>query len=435
MQTPSWAQSGGPQKLVIGVDHDDAANQQPFPQGRVFEYTDFFSRQVSAHAGDTLNFRAAPFSFHIVGLAKSEAVARSVYPVAFADKDGGQDTATGSGSAKIVIGLSNFPITGGSTSGGGSIDFTRPGGPPVCGDSDLGQPPCRFKGGNDIEVAGPNPGLTFDPTTLQPVIDPTTHQPIPKPVDWNITLDPATPLGAYQYFCFIHPGMRGKLKVVEPEDATTTQAQIDHRSAEQFKSDRRDAIDAEADANVIRSTGDPGERTYTVHMGVSAADNHVAIDEILPNKPLSLQQGDRVKYLWRDPHNVHSVKFPGDSNSDPPPFGVFDCGATVSPAFPPCLEPGDTQPEALADPGTSPPGTVLKAPADLVDSGVLAGTGYGIHPSVQTWSIRTDQTSQTATYTYHCTVHDFMQGTIKLTAGSGGDNGDDHNGGDKHSGA
>src|SRR5947209_897617 len=41
-----------PQALVIGVDHIDLDNQRP-DLGRVFEYTDFFSREASVHTGDT----------------------------------------------------------------------------------------------------------------------------------------------------------------------------------------------------------------------------------------------------------------------------------------------------------------------------------------------------------------------------------------------
>src|SRR6266852_9712208 len=75
-----------PQTLTVGVDWADPTNQQP-NAGRVFEYTDFFSRGVRIRSGDTLDFHVAPGSFHIVALAKSEKVARKVYPVALADVD------------------------------------------------------------------------------------------------------------------------------------------------------------------------------------------------------------------------------------------------------------------------------------------------------------------------------------------------------------
>src|SRR5712691_4907382 len=67
--------------LSVGVDFPDLATQNP-PAGRVFEYTDFFTGQtggtaadrvVNVHQGDVVAFTAAPFSFHIVGLAADEA--------------------------------------------------------------------------------------------------------------------------------------------------------------------------------------------------------------------------------------------------------------------------------------------------------------------------------------------------------------------------
>lgn len=95
VQLPIPAAAASP--LVIGVDHADSANQQPFA-GRVFEYTDFFSRHVTVHTGDRIDLQSAPASFHIVALARTELWARSTYPVALADNDRGglTDIATGS---------------------------------------------------------------------------------------------------------------------------------------------------------------------------------------------------------------------------------------------------------------------------------------------------------------------------------------------------
>src|SRR5689334_24575691 len=132
------AQSATSQPLVIGVDHADPANQQP-EAGRVFEYTDFFSREASIHSGDTVDFRFAPGSFHVIALAPSEAAGRSTYPLAFLDTEDPQ-VAPGTGFPKIVLGPGNGPIHGGSTSGGGQV-----GGPndlPTCGLTAAGQKPC-----------------------------------------------------------------------------------------------------------------------------------------------------------------------------------------------------------------------------------------------------------------------------------------------------
>jgi plastocyanin len=207
--------------------------------------------------------------------------------------------------------------------------------------------------------------------------------------------------------------------VVGPDDRTTTQAAIDEASADQFAQDRKDALEAEKDANRVRFTGDdPGSRTYSVMMGTSAADNHVAVDEMLPSN-LDLVAGDKVTYRWDDPHNVHSVLFPAPAPGTPDPiqpFG-FDCGTTFSPT-PTCSETGESWENqgGIFDPGTSPSKTLLTNPTALVDSGVLVGTGYEVQPTSQRWSVKTRAgTTADGTYLFHCTIHDFMRGSLTVT--------------------
>jgi plastocyanin len=364
----------------------------------VFEYTDFFSRDVRVHPGDTVNFQAAAGSFHIIALATSEQAARAAYPVLSTDRD---DPNAPNGAPKIALGLSNFPITGGSTHGGGQIAFDRPGGPPVCGAA--GEAPCTFRGGDDVEVAGPNPG--FD------------AQGNPVSADWNVHI--TAPVGTYHYFCYIHPGMRGTLRVVKPGQQASTQAQVDAVSRRLFEHDRQDALAAERQADKVRFTGGkPGHRTYDVRVGIAAAHLHVAVLEMLPNRPLSLTPGDRVRYRWVDPHEAHTVTFP--ESNDLPPFG-FDCGGTsYSPEpSPTCTEPGEEfgpfPTEFIGDPGNAPPGTVLTSPTAVVDSGVLVGTAYHAVPSVQRWSVATElNTTAPGAYTFHCTIHDWMAGTLAV---------------------
>jgi plastocyanin len=347
----------------------------------------------------------------VVALATNETVARQVYPVALADNDGGgaTDIATGSGVNKLVFGPSNFPITGGCDNGqcNPTISFANGFGPPVCGVAALGESPCTFSGGHDIEVLGPNVGVNF--ATGQPAF-----------VDQLVHVN--APTGTYHYFCYIHPGMRGTLNVVGGSQPASSQTEIDGRSLGQFISDRAQALAVEGQTNHVEFTGGaPGTRTYAVQMGIGAADNHVAIDEVFPNQPLNLAPGDSVQYLWRDPHNFHSVVFPAGNASAPvlQPFG-FDCGTTYNgipptPGPPPiCLEPGDTQFEVIGDPGNAGPGTVLSDPSVVVDSGVLGGSGYGVNPSAQSWSLATNGTSKPGAYHFQCTIHDWMQGTLAI---------------------
>lgn len=394
------AQSG-PQTLVIGVDHEDLANQEP-DQGRLFDYTDFFSRDASLHTGDTIDFRFAPGSFHVIALAASEQTARAVYPIAFPDPD--NRPAKGTGFPKLQLGPSNGPILGGSVSGGGTV-----GGPndmPSCGLAVLGEKACSFAGPADIESSGGIPA--FDPASG-----------MPAQVDWMMQI--TAPTGDYDYFCYIHPGMRGKLHVVAANQAASSQSEIDARSEQQFQADQSAALQAERQYSQDLTTTDGSTVTHHVSVGVSAADNHVAIDEMLPQR-IHLSQGDQVEFKWRDGHEVHTVGFAQSESQLPEPF-LFDCGNSFiappsGPGGPPgggfCIEPGETMPESVGDPGNALSGTLLVNPQKIVDSGLLAGTDYGVPGTIQTWSVRTDSHTVSGGYDYFCAVHDFMHGTLLI---------------------
>jgi plastocyanin len=365
-----------PSTLTIGVDHQDFANQRP-DQGRLFEYTDFFSRSVKVHQGDTLDFNFQ--GFHDIAVTKSEALAQSQQPLATPDGDDSPSVATGK--PKISVNPVVFAF-------GSGCGWTTP---------------CDYTGGNDLKISGPPPGN--------------------PPADWRVTIN-AGP-GTYTYFCYIHPGMRGKVKVVEADEATTSQAQNDAVSQEQFLKDQAQAVRAEQTADVVRFTGgEPGDRTYFVKVGISAADNHVAIDEMFPNgvkdpsKQLNLVAGDRVAYSWPDGHNAHSVTFPPDAVQ---PFG-FDCDAGYvtpppgPPGPPPCAEAGEP-PELIVDPGNAPSGTELTAPATVVDAGVHLGKDFGL-PTSTHWAVTTGDATTSGSYAFNCNIHDFMRGTINVVVGS-----------------
>lgn len=394
------------QTLVIGVDYADPATQQQ-SQGRWFEYTDFFTRQVTVHTGDTLDFRAAPGSLHVVALAADESVALQVYPVyPLITQD--PLPAPGSGQTKIGLGVSQVPITGGSTSGGGVISLDDPYGPPVCGVLALGEAPCTFSGGNDIEVAGANPGQ-----------DLTQVPPVPAAVDWNIKIN--APPGTYQFFCTLHPGMKGTVTVVADNQPTTTQAQINLRAPVQFLLDKLEGLAVEAIANIpIFVGGAPGTRTYTVKVGASTPGSHVSIDEMLPRQTINLVAGDTVKYVWTDKVTIHNVAFPAGNPAVPSPFG-YDCGTTFQGIVPggpppiPCVLPSVGFPVPIADPGNAPSGTILTSLTAVVDSGVRLGSAFGVPQSTNPWSVAISSISAPGSYQYECAVHDWMKGTLNVT--------------------
>lgn len=366
------------QTLTIGVDHFDPANQQidpvthqPVPGGRLFSYTDFFSRAVTVHTGDTLKFQAAG-AFHVIAVAPDES---SRSNLASAD----EELAAGTGGPRIKLG----PVL---------LSALGPPSPTVCGFGP--NPACAFTGWNVVFTA------------------------IAGQASWSVQVN-AVP-GSYSYFCYIHPRMSGKLKVIPSGHHTSTQSQINRESQRQFLRDQRDALKAEAAAKEVTFTGDePGSRTYVVHGGVNSPGNHVSILEMLPAH-LDLVQGDRVRFVMQN-NEPHSFTFP--SSHDEQPFQP-DCGppdVLIAPppgpgAPPTCGDPGS--PEFIADPGVSPSGTALTNPAASIDSGLLLGAGYGL-PGPTSWTATTNaNTVPTAAnaYSYHCVLHDFMQGTIDVAA-------------------
>lgn len=382
-----------PSTLTIGVDHFDPANQQP-ALGRLFEYTDFFSRSVRIHPGDTLDFSF--HGFHDIAVTRSEALAQGQEPLATPDADNEPSVATGK--SKLLL---NPAVFVGSENGRlGPCGWTAP---------------CVYKGGDDLDISGFPQG---PPGTA---------------AHWKVTVD-TTP-GRFTYFCYIHPGMRGTFSVVSEDQPTTTQAQNDAASQQQFLKDQEQALAAERRADVVRVRGgEPGDRTYVVLMGISAAEDHVAIDEVFPNsvrdpsKQLNLVAGDRVLYLWPDGHNAHSVTFPPDAVE---PFGE-DCPAGLAPPPPgtPPPPPGTPPPalcatpeeshETVVDPGNAPSGTELTTPATTVDAGVRLGKDFHL-PTTTRWTVTTGDATTSGTYHFNCNIHDFMRGSLNVAPSAGDD--------------
>ena len=363
--------------VTIGVGHADFANQDPFVGHRVFEYTDFFSRDVSVHAGDVVDFQTAPNEFHSIALAPVVIP----LPVFLADTDDAPATGTG------------FPKVAGGP--GIGLAFARP----TCGA--FGAPSCVFNGRAPVN-AGSIAG--FGPQG-------------PAAVDWNVQIDPSTPVGTYHYFCYIHPGMQGVLNVVDSSVPSTTQATINNDSSSLFAADQAAALALEAaDISAGPSSGAPGSRTWTVHVGDTTSDNHVAILEMMPQSLPNVVSGDTVTYAW-GALEPHTVGFGPDQNL-PGPLG-WDCGTSyvsfppqAGPGAPPaCAEFENGRPEIIGDPGTRGSGLGLNM-HQLTDSGVLVGSAYGVSPATQSWSVAA---AQPGSYAYHCTLHDFMLGSLTVT--------------------
>jgi plastocyanin len=387
MAVPVTAAAASPQTFTIGVDHADPANQQleangvpttaPVVQPKVFEYTDFFTRSLKVHQGDTVDFRFA-IPDHLIQVASNEASARQQLPLFTPDeRTATEGNALGSGGPKIVLGPAVF------------LSF---GGAPSCGQTPTTQ--CLFDG------SGPSdPGFVG-----------------PSSLDWFLQVN--APAGNYTYFCHLHPGMHGTLQVVRNNAAVQSQGQIDRLSAAQFHRSQREAVALYDEANQVDAQQEnSGPTVYNVHVGVTSRDRHIAIHDMLPSK-LGLKSGDIVRYHWQT-NVIHTVEFAGVS-----PFGV-DCETSYAPLAsasnepPPCpsgapefSEPGPLFPvEVIGDPGSQAPGALL---TDTSDSGLIVGASYAQYYGglgADRWSVKA---GAIGAHQYFCAIHDWMNGTITV---------------------
>jgi plastocyanin len=388
MAVPVTAAAGSPQTFTIGVDHLDPANQQldasghpttpPGVQPRVFEYTDFFTRSLKVHQGDTVDFRFA-VPDHLIQVASNEAAARQSLPLFTPDEiTAVEGNALGSGGPKIVLGPAVF------------VGF---GGTPSCGQTFGGA--CVFNGS-----APSDPGFASSPAAP----------------DWFVQIN-AGP-GSYTYFCHLHPGMRGTLRVVPNNVAVQSQRQIDRQSADQFRRAQREALALYEDANQVEAAReDSGPTVYNVHVGVTSEDRHIAIHDMLPSN-LSVKPGDIVRYHWQT-NVIHTVEFTPVS-----PFGG-DCETSYAPVndptvLPTCssgaLEFNEPSPpiapfELIGDSGSQVSGSLL---TDTTDSGLLVGASYAQYYGglgSDHWSVKA---GAVGAHQYFCAIHDWMTGTITV---------------------
>jgi plastocyanin len=391
------------QPLVVLADHVDVADQNP-GQGRFFSYTDFFPDTITVHQGDTVDFQTEAGAAHGIALASNESQARNAYPAVLNDSD---DPLAPSGFPKKYSGSGAFTTVGGSLSGGGTTYYA--GGnffaPPVCGVPSLGESPCTFSGGSDVEIAGHNFG--FDPLTGK------TWTP-----DWLVKIN--APPGTYTFYCTIHAYMHGTLTVVSPNKPIDTQASLDTRAQAEFTQDRQEALATESVLNHQQSTTDnSGRTTYYKAMGASTPDGLVELEEVLPNKPLTIQLGDSVAFVRPDIEGLHGVQFTNQSSSPISAFG-FDCnGVFTNPPRPAgCTDGTDPIENAstMADPGITPSGAVLTSPATLLDSGLMfANTSINAPPNPLSWTVTTQAaTTQPGTYNFRDPLLPYMTQTITV---------------------
>jgi plastocyanin len=117
-----------------------------------------------------------------------------------------------------------------------------------------------------------------------------------------------TKAGTYKYLCMFHPGMEGQI-VVQPAGTAypMTQAQYDKLGDAQAQAGlaAATALRTAAAKPVVTSSG--GHHTYTVAMTGSVKD--AATYYRFPVQTLTINRGDTVTWLTKDPTELHTVSF------------------------------------------------------------------------------------------------------------------------------
>jgi plastocyanin len=200
--------------------------------------------------------------------------------------------------------------------------------------------------------------------------------------------------GSYDYYCDIHPGMKGTVKVLMA-GATVPTAKQDAAAVTQ------QAAAALKDAKSLGKTTPPAN---TVSVGIAGKGGN----ELLGMVPASLTVpvGTTVTFqMSKGSYEAHTATFgPGDPDKEPQSY----LGALAASFEAPVLDPRAAYP-------SDPPGT----PAMLTptfhgngfwNSGVIDAAGSTPLPASASVKF-----GAPGSYSYYCLIHPFMHGTVVVT--------------------
>lgn len=351
------------------------------PAGHKWSFNDFFPRTATIETGGTFQFTNE--GFHTATLLPpswSVAADNDVNGIAAVDID---DTALNpNGTTKTVA---NFPAV---------MPVPAQG----CGTPDA---PCVFDGTGAVSMGAPLAGP-------------------PAPFVVTVTAPP----GTYNFHCRVHPLMAGTLNVVAAgAPGVTTAASADAAAVTQAAADVAAGLAAETAASTAGQVKHSnGSTTWTLRVGTSDPAGRVAVLDMLPRK-VTIKKGDSVVWRPLDRNEPHTVTFPkafsppfvplceGPGGKDTPavptvnpPMSPFDFGCNGRPA---------DEFEFTGGNGV----TAITSPTTVSDSGLVAYRTVPSRFDLPATAIRSSwwvkfAGAKAGTYTYVCTIHDGMDGTI-----------------------
>jgi plastocyanin len=311
------------------------------------DVNDFFPHQVRIHVGDRVRF--VPNGFHTVDLP-------------------------GSRTKKLPI------IT--------------PTGQPIAASVDAAGAPFWFNGQSGL---GFNPvllnsafGKSRSYTGSKAVLSGLPIQQRPQPM--TVTF---TKTGLFRYFCDIHPGMTGTVRVVGSRSRVPTAAQ-DRRTV------ARQVATTLATAKRLQRTEAPGNNT--VDVGEQGRGN-VSFFGFVPST-LSVPRGTTVTFRMHARSEIHTATAgPGDPESQPQSYlGQIEAGLQG-----PGLDPRGVFP-------SEPPGALAALTPTFHGNGFWNSGALDLDSATQTVPPANRVTfAAPGTYQVFCMIHPFMKATVTVT--------------------
>jgi plastocyanin len=210
----------------------------------------------------------------------------------------------------------------------------------------------------------------------------------PKPMTVKFTK-----AGTYAYYCDIHPGMKGTVKVLK-KGAKVPTAKQDKAAL------KKQAAAALKDAKTLAGVKQPDN---TVALGVAGKKGN----ELLAMSPanLTVAPGTTVKFqMSKGSYEAHTATFgPGDAEREPQSYLGAIAATFAGPA-----------PDARAVYPSEPPGTMASLSPSLHGNGFWNSGALdkdGASPLPDSASVTFDTPG---TYTYFCMIHPFMRGTVTV---------------------
>lgn len=204
-----------------------------------------------------------------------------------------------------------------------------------------------------------------------------------------------TKAGRYTYFCNLHPGMKGTVRV-RPKGKAIPSAKADKRTLKrQLKRDLKIA-------KGLALTSVPAK---TVDVG-SAGPHGVEFYAMFPLKGLTVHVGDSVNFrITKGSYEAHTATFgPGNIN-DPSSYIGGLAASFQSPAFDPrAVYPSER-------PGTEAAYTSLLHGNGFWNAGAMDRSNAT--PLASSNSVKFEQPG---TYQFYCLIHPFMVGTVHVVA-------------------